>query len=43
VDGLRSGTLNPAQAERVWALRDGLNLLAEQDTLKPEINIQAAG
>ena len=31
VDALHNGTLNPAQTEIIWALRDGLRLLAEQN------------
>jgi integrase len=31
VDALKGGALNPAQTEIVWALRDGLSLLAERE------------
>jgi hypothetical protein len=37
--GLRSGMLNPAQTELVWALRDGLSQMAEKEALKLEINM----
>gem|GEM_PF-5862498 len=41
VDGLRSGTLNPAQTELLWTLRDGLSQLAEKEALKLEMSVSA--